>query len=376
MTENRLPFIVTLTSALLGTILLVLILYVGREILAPIALSAFLALLIQPIVRFLMRHRVSHVLAIVAAITALVLVVAGIVVFCSVQIAHFTEEWPRLEIKINMYFAQLQAFVEEHLHITQSRQIQLLKEGAGSAARTGAASIGGVLLALSSVTIQLFLVPIYIFLFLYYHDLWVEFFFRLASRKEHGRVGTILRNAGGTVQQYLVGRAIETVIVTILNTAALLLLGIDYAVLFGLLAGLLNLIPFIGVIIGSVLPILMALIIKDSIWYALGVLGSFTAIQFIDNHVIMPFIVGGRVNVNSLVAIVALLVGALIWGVIGMILSLPIVAVLKVIFDHIEGLKPWGMLLGDAIPKTNHQKARLEASSPDTSSRPANSQES
>jgi len=351
MTENRLPFVITLASALLGTMLVVLILYVGREILTPIALSAFLALLIQPIVRFLMKHRVPHVLAIAIALTVLILVIAGIITLCSVQIAQFTEEWPRLERKIDTYVAQLQGYVEERLHIEQGQQKQMLKEGAGSLAKSGAAGIGAAVLAVSSITIQLFLVPIYIFLFLYYHDLWVEFFFRLASRKEHGKVGEILKKAGAMVQQYLVGRAIETVIVTILNTAALLLLGIDYAVLFGLIAGLLNLIPFVGVIIGSVLPTLMALITKDSAWYAVGVLGSFTVIQFIDNHVIMPFIVGGKVNVNSLAALVALLVGAAIWGVIGMILSLPIVAILKVIFDHVDGLKPWGLVLGDTIPK-------------------------
>jgi predicted PurR-regulated permease PerM len=351
MTDSRLPFVITLASTLLGTILVVLILYVGREILAPLALSAFLALLVQPIVRFLIKHRVPHALAVTIALTALILVIAGIVAFCSVQVSQFTEEWPKLEGKIDKYAAQLQAYVEDRLHIGQGQQKQMLKEGAGSLAKSWAAGVGAALLAVSSVTIQLFLVPIYIFLFLYYHDLWVEFFFRLASRKEHGKVGEILDKAGGTVQQYLVGRVIETVIVTILNTAALLLLGIDYAVLFGLLAGLLNLIPFIGVIIGSVLPILMALITKDSAWYAVGVLGSFTAIQFIDNHVIMPFIVGGKVNVNSLAALVALLVGAAIWGVIGMILSLPIVAILKVIFDHVDGLKPWGLVLGDTVPK-------------------------
>jgi predicted PurR-regulated permease PerM len=351
MTENRIPFAIRLASVLLGVILVMVILYVGREILIPLALSAFLALLIQPIVRFLMRHRASRVLSIIAALTTLILVILGVVVFCSVQVSHFVEEWPRLESKINGYVAQMQEFVEARLHIEQGRQIQMLKEGVASVAKSSAAGIGGLLMTLSSLTIQLFLVPIYIFLFLYYHDLWIEFFFRLASRTERGKVRDILRNAGSMVQQYLVGRAIETVIVTILNTVALLVLGIDYAVLFGLLAGLLNLIPFIGVVIGSILPMLMALVTKESAWYGLGVLGAFTAIQFIDNHVIMPFIVGGRVNINSLVALVALLVGAAIWGVIGMILSLPIVAILKVVFDHVEKLKPWGLVLGDAIPE-------------------------
>jgi len=350
MTENRLPFVVTLTAILLSTVLLALILYFGRDILAPIALSAFLALLIYPIVKFLTSRRVPYVVAITLAIALLILVVVGLVVFFSLQIATFAEDWPKLESKIITYFADLQALVEEHLNIAQSRQIQLLKEATGSAAKSGAATLGGLLLAFSAFTINLVLIPLYIFLLLYYRDLWLEFFFRLTSRKEHNKVGTILREAGGMVQQYLRGLTIETLIVIVLNTAALLALGIDYAILFGVLAGLLNLIPYIGIIIGGILPTLMALITKDSVWYAFGVVASYAVIQIIDNNVIVPLIVGGRVNVNSLAAIVALLVGAGLWGITGMFLSLPIVAIMKVIFDRIDPLTPWGMILGDAIP--------------------------
>lgn len=351
MTESRLPFVFRFASILLAIVLLCLLLYLGQQILAPIALSAFLAVLLQPVVGFLVRRRIPRILAILIALTAMVLAVAGVAVFFSVQVANFVEEWPRLEGKINSYVADLQNFVEKTFDIPESKQIQLLKEGAASAAKAGAGTIGTALLAFSSVALNLILIPLYIFLILYYRDLWIEFFFRITSRKEHGKVGAILQEAGGTVQAYLTGLTIETFIIIALNITALLLLGIDYAIMFGVLAGVLNLIPYIGIIIGSILPMLMALITKDSVWYAVGVAGAFTVIQFIDNNLVVPLIVGGRVKVNSLVAIVALLVGAVLWGIIGMFLSLPIVAIMKVIFDRVDGLKPWGLILGDEIPE-------------------------
>ena len=153
------------------------------------------------------------------------------------------------------------------------------------------------------------------------------------------------------VQQYLVGRVIETVIIAVLNTVALLALGIDYPFLFGILAALLNLIPYVGVFLGGLFPTLMALITKDSPLYALGVIGAFWVVQFIDNHVLLPFVVGGRVQVNSIVAIASVIAGGELWGVAGMFLSLPVAAIVKVVFDQIEPLKPWGLLLGDRIPE-------------------------
>lgn len=344
------PLIYRILAALLVIVLAGFILYIGRDVLMPIAFSAFIAVLLDPVVKFLTRHRVSRLAAICIAVLAFLLVVAGVLAFCAAEIAQFTEELPKLEERVGTYLHTLQQYVEEKFNIQPSKQTDLLKQGGAAVAKGSGAFLGGTLLALGNVTLLVFLIPIYVFLFLFYRDLFTEFFFRLANRGQHGKVGAILHESSAMVQQYLVGRLIETVLVTVLNTAALFALGIDYAILFGLLAGLLNLIPFIGVFIGSILPTIMALITKDSVWYAVGVVGTFSVIQFIDNHLIMPFIVGGRVKINSLVAIAALIVGGELWGVVGMVLSLPIVAIIKVVFDRINGMKPWGMLLGDDLP--------------------------
>jgi predicted PurR-regulated permease PerM len=140
------------------------------------------------------------------------------------------------------------------------------------------------------------------------------------------------------------------IIVAILNSVGLLLLGIEYAIILGIMGAVLNLIPYIGGIIGIALPMVIAFVTKDSLSYPILVFCVYLFIQFIDNNYIVPKIVAARVRINALISIIAVLIGGALWGVPGMFLSIPITAILKVIFDHIEPLKPWGFLLGDIVP--------------------------
>ena len=149
------------------------------------------------------------------------------------------------------------------------------------------------------------------------------------------------------MHSYLKGLITVTIIVGSLNTLGLLALGIDYAIFFGFLAAALLIIPFVGILIGSILPIIMALITKDSPMYAVGVAGVFIFVQFLEGNFITPQVVGSKISINGLVAIIALLLGSALWGIAGMALSLPTVAILKVIFDSVPDLKPFGFLLGE-----------------------------
>ncbi len=160
-------------------------------------------------------------------------------------------------------------------------------------------------------------------------------------------IDTVLTKIYEVVHSYLKGLVMVTFIVGSLNTIGLLALGIDYAIFFGFLAAALLVIPFIGILIGSILPIIMALITKDSPMYAVGVAGVFIFVQFLEGNFITPQVVGSKISINGLVAIIALLLGSALWGIAGMALSLPTVAILKVLFDSITDLKPFGFLLGE-----------------------------
>jgi predicted PurR-regulated permease PerM len=155
----------------------------------------------------------------------------------------------------------------------------------------------------------------------------------------------------------MVGLVLEGVVVATLNSIALLLFGIKYAILLGLMAAILNLLPYIGGVIAIILPVLVATITNDGINTQLGIIAVYLIIQFIDNHLLVPLIVSSRVQINALISIVIVLLGGELWGISGMFLSIPFIGVLKLIFDRIEELKPWGKLLGQE--ETMHTKLLL-----------------
>jgi AI-2 transport protein TqsA len=206
------------------------------------------------------------------------------------------------------------------------------------------------------------LIPVYIFLLFLYQRRLVDFLTQVFSghRQDQG-VADVLHESKSAIQSYMVGLLIEGSIVAVLNVAGLLALGIPYALLLGVLGALLNFIPYIGGLTAILLPVLMAFVAKQGYGYPLGVVGVYIVIQFIDNHFLIPRIVASKIKVNALVAIVGVLVGNAIGGVAGMFLALPIIAILKIIFDRIDGLKPWGLLLGDEEPTARTKATRIKA---------------
>jgi predicted PurR-regulated permease PerM len=196
----------------------------------------------------------------------------------------------------------------------------------------------------------MFLVPVYIFMLLFYHPLLIDFIRKLFGIGNQNQVSEIVTQTKTVIQRYLIGLVIEVVIIATLETVALLILGIDYALLLGIVGALLNLIPYIGGIVAVALPMLVALVTKSSGWYTVYVLLIYYFIQVIDYNYILPKIISSKVRINALFSIIAVIVGNALWGIPGMFLSIPLLAIIKLVFDHIEPLKPWGFLLGDTMP--------------------------
>jgi predicted PurR-regulated permease PerM len=172
----------------------------------------------------------------------------------------------------------------------------------------------------------------------------------ISGSKYQSHVKGMVSQIKTVIQRYLVGLFIEAVLMAAMNTAALLILGIEYAFILGILAALLNVIPYIGGIIAVAMPMIVALVTKSTPWYAFYVLAAYYFIQLIDNHYIVPYIVASKIKINALFSVIVVLVGNAIWGIPGMFLSMPLLAIIKLICDHIEPLKPWGFLLGDTMP--------------------------
>jgi len=355
MTEFKLPVYAKITAILFGLSLAFLILTVGRDVLVPLAYASLLSVLLYPLADLLERHGFHHLVSITIALALACIVVACLVVFIGMQIGQFEEDLPRLKTAGLEYFGKLQSFVRETWGIAYKDQLEWIRKGA-SQAMEGGGFIGKTFLTFVDIATLVVLVPLYAFLMLLYRDLLVEFTYRLFPKNKSGTVKDILNEARIVVKSYTFGLMMETAIVAVLNSVALLLLGIDYAILFGIIAAILNLIPYIGILIGATLPCAMALITHESAWYPIGVVLAFVVIQFVDNNFIVPYVVASRVSVNALVSIVAVIVGGIAWGISGMFLALPAVAILKVLFDRIEPLKAWGLLLGDQHPSLRSGK--------------------
>jgi predicted PurR-regulated permease PerM len=327
--------------------LIVLGLDLAAGLLVPLSFSFLFALLLHPLSARLESWKVPRVLAIFICLIVIIAVLVGIMYFIIAQLMNFGDDLPELQARFNQLLAELQGFIAERFGVNETRQLDWLRNQASGAVASSGALLSGTLAATTSTFADLSLVPIFIFFFLYYRNFFMDFLNKLFNHTPNEDISEVGYKIQAVVKNHILGLFLVIVILATLNTVGLLLLGIKYAFFFGALAAFLNIIPYLGILIGSILPITMALLTKDSIWYAVGVAAVFAFVQFLEGNFITPNIVGSKVGVNPLAAIIALIVGGMIWGVAGMILSIPFTAILKVIFDHVPGLEPFGFLLGE-----------------------------
>ena len=344
--EKRYPFFIRATVSIFGIMLLVCMLYILRDIMVPLAFALMIAILLNPFVNMLVRKKINRIVAISIALLVTILVVAGLMYFISSQIARFTDNMPMLEKKFSEIFHQLQLWLQRNYSLPISKQKQLLAEAGNSLKPLIGQTLGTVLGVLSVIV----LLPIYIFLMLYYKTLILNFLFEIFAEKNSSQVSNVLSETKNAIQSYMFGLLLEAIIVAVLNSTALLILGVQYAILLGVIGALLNVLPYIGGIIAIALPVLIATVTKDGYTTQLLIIAAYAIIQFIDNNILVPRIVSSQVKINALVSLVIVLLGGALWGISGMFLSVPFIAVLKIIFDRVEGLKPWGKLLGSEVP--------------------------
>jgi predicted PurR-regulated permease PerM len=341
------PLYIRILCYLLITWLVVTGLVVGRELLIPLSLGILLAFLLMPLSRLLEGKGVPKAISIILSILVMIIGLSGIVVFLSTQFLSFSEEIPLLRESLEAKFAVIQHYISENFNVSEQRQIEWLEEQLAGVLSSSGQIFGDLFSATGSVLAAAALIPIYIFFFIYYRHKILTFLRLLTPPEKHQWVSDVMHKTSRVSQKYLTGLLIDIIILAILNSIGFLLLGINHAILLGVVAAILNIIPYIGVMIGSIFPIAMALLTHDNIWVAAGALGVCVAVQFLDNNFITPNIVGSAVSINPLATIIALLLGGMIWGVVGMMLFIPFLGMLKVVLDNVESLKPVGYLIGE-----------------------------
>lgn len=361
MTATPVPFYTKLAFVLVSLFILGWMLYAGSSIIMPLCFAIVLAMLLLPVVNWLVRKGLPAVPSMLLAILLAILFAGGIIYFLSSQVASFMSDLPAIKEKLNQHITTLQQWVNNHLNIDNKQQEAAL-ETAKQNIQSGSGGMGTALVSVAGGLAMLILLPIYTFLILYYRKLIHKFLLDVFSTRHQSRVEEVLTESKSIVQGYMVGLLIEMAIVTALNTAGFVIIGIQYSIFLAVLAAVLNLIPYVGMLIASVICMLVTLTTSDSLNDIIWVGVVLIVVQFIDNNFIMPYIVSSKVRINALVSIIGVLIGGALAGISGMFLSIPGIAVLKAIFDRVEGLEPWGNLLGDdqAILKTKKKRGRVK----------------
>lgn len=347
MPTTTAPFYQKLAYCLLSVGLLAVGLYVGRELILPILFSILLATLLLPVVRFLQKKRVPMVISILLPLVTTIIIGGGVLYFLSAQVINFSDDLPALKERLTEIIVSLQQWVNSWSHISVNKQNEYIGQGLENL-KEKAPQIAGVTVgSITGIIAYVVLLPVYTFLILYYRSIIKSFIVMSFSNNAEQKVEDVLADSLTISQKYVTGLLIETTIVFTLNSIGFLILGVKYAIFMALLAALLNLIPYVGMLTANILCILITLITSDTVSSAIWVGVVLAVVQVIDNNFGMPLIVGNKVRINALATIIGVLIGGALCGVPGMFLAIPVLAVIKVICDKVEGMKPWGILLGD-----------------------------
>jgi predicted PurR-regulated permease PerM len=349
MNISEQPFYFRATVKLMLAALIIAFLILAQNILIPLTIAVFFTFLLIPVSNKLQQWYFPRTLAILVSIVLAFAVFGALLYFFFAQILSFVNDWPVLSKTIEVKWESLQQFISETFHVSRLEQQAWITTKIKENASTGGVLVLGLFSATTSFLASFALIPIYIFFLTLYQDKFKEFIGMITREDKNDHALMVVKKVSKVSQKYLVGIFLDVVILSVLNSTGFLILGLPHAVLFGVLISFLNIIPYIGVLIGSALPILMAFLTKDAFAYTIAVAAVCIIVQFLDNNFITPFVVGSSVSINPLTATLVLIASSLIWGIPGMVLCLPLTGMAKVVCDNVESLKPYGFLLGEDV---------------------------
>lgn len=341
-------------SILVLLIAIVFIMYEVKVVLVPLLFALIFSVMLFPLSLRMEKLGLSKGLAAFLSVFVMTGIISAIGLVLFRQFGLLVAEAPELIKKVGGLLDGIETYVSTTFNIKRSitsqhieKQVSHLLDNSGNIFTS---LIGFVASFLSTIL----LIPLYVFFLLYYRDFFLEFFYKLFPTSDKGWIDETFSRLYEVIQNYLLGVVIVMGIIGVLNSVGLYVLGIKYAFFFGFLAALLNLIPFVGVLIGSLLPALLALVTKDSYWYAVGAIGVMLFVQIMEGNLITPFVVGSRISINPLIVIFMFMLFGKLWGISGLVLALPLTAILKVLLDTIPACKAYCFILGE--PQQYHLK--------------------
>lgn len=347
MNELKLPPYLKILSILVLIIVIIYIMILGKSLLIPLLLGGYIAILMIPACNWMEARKIPRILSAVIALLGSIAMIVGIILIAILQVRSFAKDFEDVSERLNNYLADVDRLATDLLGadlgidggIDRSQILQLIESNSNTLSNFLLATIG----SLSGVV----LVPVFIFFMIIYRDHMAEFIAKIFSKHSNEHVRAEILSLRKVVQYYILGVLKVMAILAVLNTAALYFIGVKHALFFGIFAALLNIIPYLGPFLGAILPLIFAFLTMDGLFYPIAVVASFTIIQMIESNFLTPKIVGSNVSLNAFITFVGLLMGGAIWGVVGMILIIPTLAILKRIFELQESTKPFAFLFGE-----------------------------
>lgn len=342
-----LPFYAKLPLVLISLVLLVYVAIIGKSIIIPIFIAFLVSMLLLPFTRFQEKKlRFPRIVACLVSPILFVIMLLGVGLFLGTQVAHFEDDIPEFKAQLMTLFNDAQIYIADHFNVTEQEQINYLSENVEKTFQTGSSLISGAILSVTSMLLNGGFVFLYTFFFLLYRSHLLKFLIWSFGPQQEEKVIDVSSSVQDIIKQYLVGLMIQVVLITGMLYIAFSIIGIKYAFLFAVLCGILNLIPYVGIFSATVLASLVTLATGEPI-QVLYLIISIIIVNSIDGNFIMPKIIGSKVQVNSFMVFVGLIIAESIWGIAGMFLAIPILAIIKIICDEVNDLKPFGFLLGE-----------------------------
>ncbi|MBP4137169.1 AI-2E family transporter [Flavobacterium geliluteum] len=350
--QIELPFFAKIAFILITLLSLGFLFYIGKDVITPVLMAFLVAVLLLPIFTFLnVKFRFPRYLAAILSVLFFAACIIGIMVFISYQVSDIANDFSTIKKNANSFLVDIQKFIKDNFNLSLGEQNKYIDDVAKDSVKNGKATLGSALISVSDLLLDCTIIPIYTFLFLIYKDHFILFLAKLIKKENHNTLKDILCQIKVSVNNYIISLILEMIIVSILTALGLWIIGVKYFVLLGLITGILNMIPYIGIMLAGVITIFASLTGTPETSVIISILIVNVIVQLIDNNILVPLIINSKVEINAMVSIIGIIIGGAASGISGMFLAIPLLAILKIIFDRIESLEPWGYFMGNHMPK-------------------------
>ena len=346
--------------ALLIIVLAVVIIVYGKPFLVPLTFAALLAMLLLPVVKWLQRKKVPHGLAILLSILILVAFFGLVIFFTSWQISNMAEDSDKLEQQVTKKYTAIRQSIAQKFGISPEKQQQMLKEQQSSGSGGIGSFIAGFLSGIFGFLTDTILVLVYIFLLIFFRGKIKGFIIKMVPTAREAEALKTVNEAQKVSQQYLGGLFLMIVCLWIMYTIGFTIAGVKNAFFFAIICGLLELVPFVGNLTGTLLTLGMAMVQGAGTNVLIGIVVTYAFIQFIQTYLLEPLVVGAEVQINPLFTIVGLVAGEALWGIPGMVLAIPLLGIGKIICQHVGPLKPYAYLVGSDKKESKGLKKKIK----------------